>query len=194
MQKNMEMEYKFLLSAEQFIDAYSKYGREKSEISYVVQINYYYDTYDNVLNDKNITVRLRQERNNIKWQIKKHGKRSEKNGVLSVSDEYTGTTNDIPKTISVSGINEDLHLKGNLITERKVYGFGHDSKICFDISMYLGRVDYEVEIEYSYCDKDIAHIIVNEIEAKNYSAIPKSKRFFKRLEEFNSGARTIALC
>ena len=113
---------------------------------------------------------------------------------LFLNDEYSGDLDVLPRNVKVNNINEDLILKGNLVTERKELCFGTDSKICFDISMYLGHVDYEIEIEYLPVDKKIVSTLIEDIGLRSFSSASKSSRFFRRLEELEDGKKTTSLC
>ncbi len=191
MQKETESEYKFLVTEKQFRALWKQFSETYSERASKIQINYYYDTYDNTLSKENVTVRIRQVYDKLKWQIKRH---SEEKGAFLVSDEYSGDLIELPKSVTVNGINEKLYLKGNLTTERKILHFGNDSIICFDINVYLGVIDFEIEIEYNAEDKEIAATIANGVGTKNDLITTKSARFFKRLEEINNGESFTTLC
>ena len=191
MQKETETEYKFLVSKEQF-DKYfellvKKYGKATTKL----HINYYYDTEGNTLDKNDVTVRVRQENDRLKWQIKRH---TAKHGALFSSDEYCRSLDFLPGTIKFNEIKENLILKGILITERRTIDFGTGGKLCFDFNMYLGAYDYEIEVEYSAQDKSsgdaIAAIIGTDTEA---TGVTKSNRFFKQWEEINNGKGTITI-
>lgn len=191
MQKETEIEYKFLVTEKQFRALWKRFSETYSEGSSKMQINYYYDTHDNTLDKENVTVRIRQVYDKLKWQIKRH---SGEKSVFLVSDEYSGDLGELPRSVTINSIDEKLYLKGNLITERKILHFGNNSIICFDINMYLGVVDFEIEIEYNADDKEIAATIANAVGAKNDLITTKSARFFKRLEEINNGESFTPLC
>ena len=191
MQKETETEYKFLVSKEQFEKYFAllvkKYGKATTKL----QINYYYDTEDNTLNKNDVTVRVRQENDRIKWQIKRH---TAKYGALFSSDEYCGSLDFLPGIIKFDEIEEELILKGSLITERRTINFGTGGKLCFDFNMYLGAYDYEIEVEYSEQNKSsgdaIATIIGSDTEV---TGVTKSNRFFKQWEEINNGKGAITI-
>lgn len=192
MWKETETEYKFLVSEEQFKMYFAIFVEKYGKATTKLQVNYYYDTEDNMLNKNDITVRVRQKRNKLKWQVKKH---SGKCASLFSSDEYSENIEELPRFITIDGVNEELFLKGSLVTERRVIDFGVGGKLCFDISMYLGTIDYEIEVEYTNQDKPIGDVIAAVIDS-NLGAINgrKSKRFFKKWEEINNGKSSVALC
>lgn len=184
MKMETETEYKFLVSEEQFNKYFEffveKYGKAVTKL----QVNYYYDTEDNMLNKNDVTVRIRQERGKLKWQVKKH---SEKCGALFSSDEYSGSIEELPRFLRVDGVKKELLLKGSLMTERRVINFGAGGNLCFDISMYLGVIDYEIEVEYPVQDKPMGDTIAGIIDSNLEATATKSDRFIKLWEEINNG-------
>ena len=144
MLKEIETEYKYLLSVEQFQEVLAKCKMKFSFSEHKLQANYYYDTDDNTLNSEEITVRIRQQHSAMKLQIKKH--REFDNG-LSTSDEYSEKIDILPSVMKIPDIPDKVILKGALVTERQVFSLGKNSNICFYENMYLGICDYEVEIE-----------------------------------------------
>lgn len=112
MQKEKEIEYKFLVSEEDFNQFLSYFDTQGNNAVRKIQINYYYDTDDNMLNKNDITVRVRQEQDKLKWQIKKH---TNTHMALFFSDEYCGCLERLPKVLRVEGIHEELLLKGSLL-------------------------------------------------------------------------------
>lgn len=192
MQKETETEYKFLVSKEQFEKYFEllvkKYGKATTKL----QVNYYYDTEGNTLNKNDVTVRIRQENDRLKWQIKRH---TAQYGALYSSDEYCENLDFLPGIIKLNEINEELILKGSLITERKTINFGTGGELCFDFNMYLGTCDYEIEVEYSEQDKSIGDAIATIIGSDTkVTGATKSNRFFKQWEEINNGKGAITIC
>ena len=190
MQTETETEYKFLVSEEQFNKYFTFFGKKYGQASTKLQVNYYYDTEDNMLNKNDVTVRIRQERDKLKWQIKRH---SRKYGALFLSDEYSGNIAKLPQSLTVDGIKEKLFLKGSLLTERKEISFGIGGKLCFDFSMFWGVVDYEIEVEYSEQDKLIGDAIATVIGSNMEETETKCDRFMKMWEEIHNGKSTTTL-
>ena len=185
MQVDTETEYKFLVSEEQFNRYFVLFAKQYGKVTTKLQVNYYYDNEDNILNKNGVTVRIRQECDKLKWEIKQH---SGKCGVLFTSDEYSGSIEKLPRSLMVDGLNEELLLKGSLVTERRVIDFGVGGKLCFDISTYLGVIDYEIEVEYPEQDKSIGDAIAVVIDSNmRVTGGTKSDRFFKKWEEINNG-------
>lgn len=181
MHKKIEMEYKFLVDKKIFYFFLERFSNEYQVMESYTQINYYYDTNGNLLNKQNITMRIRQQDNKLKWQLKKH---QDLHGAICQSDECEGHLSSLPSKISIKGINTELYLKGNLVTERTILFFGNSGKLCFDINMYLGIVDYEIEIEFDHCDQQRADIIANTIGLNTNLIFSKNTRFFKCLEDY----------
>ncbi len=190
MQKEKEIEYKFLVSKEDFNRFLSYFDTQGNSAVRKIQINYYYDTDDNMLNKNDVTVRVRLEQDKLKCQIKKHTNTSM---ALFFSDEYCGCLERLPKVLRVEGIHEELLLKGSLVTERREIKFGICGKLCFDINMYLGVIDYEIEIEHTERDRESGEAIAAFIGLNTKASETKSHRFFKQLEEI-SNEGIAALC
>lgn len=183
MLKEIETEYKYLLSVEQFQEVLAKCKMKFSFSEHKLQANYYYDTDDNTLNSEKITVRIRQQHSAMKLQIKKH---REFNKGLSTSDEYSGKIDILPSVMKIPDIPDKVILKGALVTERQVFSFGKNSNICFDENMYLGICDYEVEIEVDERDTEEALFVINYLGLAQKPIKSKSERFFRRLEVVKS--------
>ena len=191
MLKKKETEYKFLVNREQFDKYFAFFIKKYGKATTRLQINYYYDTEENTLNKKNVTVRVRQKDNGLKLQIKRHINKYE---ALFSSDEYFGDLASLPKTIKLNEIKEHLILKGSLVTERRTINFGGGGELCFDYNVYLGESDYEIEVEYSEQDKSSGESIVAIIDSSNaLIGETKSNRFFKQWEEINNGQSVIAI-
>lgn len=179
MQKEIEMEYKYLIGQEKFKELLSKCNNMYSFVDRKLQVNYYYDTKNNVLNKSKTTVRVRQHHDKMKLQIKRH---KTEEGSLAVSNEYSDSMAILPSAMRISDANETVYLKGVLITERTSYSFGNTGTICFDENMYLGVCDYEIEIEINENENKEALLVINHLKLKQKSIRNKSSRFFERLE------------
>ena len=180
MLREVETEYKYLISEELFYELLSKCDKKYNFLGRNLQANYYYDTEDNSLNRSKTTVRIRQNDNKMKLQIKKHGV---VRGALFVSDEYSDSVDELPSSLKIPDARDAVTLKGVLITERKIYSFGEGSTICFDGNMYLGVCDYEIEIEVGEADRQEALSVIEFLGLIQMPIMSKSERFFKRLEE-----------
>ena len=174
-----EKEYKYLLNDKQFQMILSRCKGKYPFVKHIIQVNYYYDTKENLLNTEKTTVRIRQHLSELKLQIKKH---RNSNDSLFISDEYSREIAELPFIIRTNTA-DDLLLKGSLVTDRTVFLIGQKSLICLDTNIYLGIVDYEVEVEVD--EVDISEILdaIDYLDLTSYRPIVnKSGRFFRRLE------------
>lgn len=114
-----------------------------------VQTNYYYG-HENL--DPRITIRIRKK-NDLKLQIKIPVRI---NGTLHIKEEYEGTVDEIydilpfekVRNIYDVGVDSDLYLLGSLCTNRRICTLFPNVEIALDQNRYLGKIDYELEIEY----------------------------------------------
>lgn len=146
--KNREQEIKAILSQNEY-DYLKKKLQFDEEFE---QINIYYSDKNGILDNRKITVRIREKRGTLILQVKEPI--SEK-GSLHVHNEYEKVISDIPRIICSEELSElcgiylpDVQLLDFLITHRAVKWWNKTTQICLDKSIYLGKVDYEVEIEY----------------------------------------------
>lgn len=109
--------------------------------SKVMQINYYYDTEDYMLFKNDETLRIRQIDNCLKLQFK-YNKYIEND--IRVSKESCEEINILPKKIIANEM--FTQYIGFLMTERLIIGF-NPYTVFIDKNYYLGKVDYEIEIE-----------------------------------------------
>lgn len=179
MQIEVEKEFKYLVTPGQFKTLLSKCNSKYHFIDEKLQLNYYYDTKDNALNRARTTVRIRQQNENLKLQIKKHNN----DGNLTKSDEYSINVEALPYYLRIPNINDSLFLKGVLITERKGFSFLRNSIIYFDINTYLGMIDYEIEIEIDEEDKNEVLRVIKHLKLEHATIKSKSERLFERLEK-----------
>lgn len=180
----VERELKILLSAEEFTGlqmTMCKYAKPK------IQTNYYFDTETLSMNQKGVTCRIRFKDGVYKATVKSH------NSDTSVSTEYDlGQSKEFnPNIFGVLG----FCCYGNLSTERFTIFKNDELEMVLDRNNYLGKTDFELEIEYaeSCYDKamnelyNIADILLSNrmIQNKEYfvmrakNAKSKSQRFFE---------------
>lgn len=144
----LETELKSLLSKKQYeaLLTMFDYSRE------VTQTNSYYISPDNALKAHGITFRIRTIDDVHTVQIKKH---INKQGGLQVSEEAEFKINDIPYEFTdeevylYTGYKTTASLIGDLTTLRMSCMYCDGVEICLDKSTYLGKTDYEIEIEYT---------------------------------------------
>ena len=133
-----EFEHKITLTEEEYNHLLMLLGSTPGSTK---QINYYYDTDDLSMNAQNVTCRLRFKNGKYQATMKVH-----------MPDSYCSVEIDMPTPCCVEkNVFTAMGLKyqGKLITERTVLMKNSEFKIVLDKNIYLGVVDYEVEIEYS---------------------------------------------
>ncbi len=144
-----EYEYKWMLDRK----AYEKLCRMICDIGFDdieqdVHINYYYDTKEMKYRKNGTTVRVRQKDDKltgeVKYLISCDG--------ANVSREESYELKGFPLRIRLQG--NLLELKGQLVTDRLKASLSRGLVLCLDRSMYLGVVDYEMELEYlPWCER-----------------------------------------
>lgn len=138
-----EREYKWLLTKyevlclDEFIERLPITNEKKQ-----FHINYYFDTAELYFHAQDITVRIRQSGNTLKGTVKRHVF----NGIHSESSEYDFSAERLPGTLCFQG--KTLSLFGQMHTQRKVYSLAEGITLYIDKNMYLGKTDYEMELEY----------------------------------------------
>ena len=169
----VEHELKFLTSEADFLQLIKSIECRYPEAikKDKLQINYYYDSFDNYLNKQGITCRIRQIGGALRGQIKRHC--DVKN---FESTEMDFTVEELPQIIKYE--KQILPYQGNLVTLRSSYQIHPKIKIECDVNYYLGWRDFEVEVEYELDAYNMAKQIVCELEMKESNLICKSERFF----------------
>ncbi len=173
-----EYEIKYLISKKAY-DKLSKVFFDSDAITFE-QVNYYYDTYDQKMRDKNITVRIREKDGKLMAVIKDHS------AGIEHSRETRFRVESVSNVISYKG--ENLYLHGKLYTKRTEINICDGITLMLDYNKYLDTEDYELELEYVPEFKEKAdgiiltlHAILGYMEAPELSK-SKSERFFTRLE------------
>lgn len=143
-----------------------------------VQTNYYYDTQDEVMRKRNVTVRVRQKNNKLIGTVKRHLETDN----CSIEEHFRLDT--LPLVIMWDGM--PLWLKGSLMTERKVYRICDGITLMLDMNQYLDAVDYELEIEFSESLRKEAEgilMLIDRLSGKSSHCdiSSKSERFFTKL-------------
>lgn len=178
-------EYKYLLQI-------SRNNNLLTKRSLIKQINYYYDTSDLSMNQKNITCRIRLKDGKYKGTIKQHSNNSEQSNETNIEIKNGLLEN--------AFIDMGLELQGELRTERNIIWKDSTCEIALDKNDYLGYTDYELEIEYTEGNEKRAQYIFTIIvdllshqkylQNKNDDCVPKfnipskSTRFFERRAKY----------
>lgn len=173
-----EYELKFLLQKSDYEKLLKIFSN--SDAVTFEQVNYYYDTYDQKLRNKNITARIREKDGKLMAVIKDHSEGIEH------SRETRFRIEGVSNVISYKG--EDLYLHGKLYTKRTEINICYGITLMLDYNKYLGTEDYELELEYFPEFKEKADGIILTLQSiLGYMNPPelsksKSERFFTRLE------------
>lgn len=180
----IETELKAMLTPEQYDDILAAFRWEHT----TEQTNTYYADTDGILRANHITFRIRTIDGTHKIQVKHH-KKSDKSLQICEETEYPITV--VPDRFSAAdtqkytGIAVVADKLGSLTTLRRTITLG-DCEICLDRSEYLGKVDYELELEYTDArptdlEEQFAEIGVDFTRR----AKGKMSRFSQRLSELN---------
>ncbi|MDE6732201.1 MAG: CYTH domain-containing protein [Oscillospiraceae bacterium] len=140
----IENEFKIMLTEAQYEKLLSS-----RDFSTVTQVNYYYDTGDLEMSARHVTVRVRELGGNFYLQMKLPTEKALSRVELERELEA------LPETISGEMLNSlaqgdfpDVKMLGSLKTTRSVWKFD-GGEIDLDKSEYFGKVDFEVEIEFT---------------------------------------------
>ncbi len=156
----VENEFKLMLTEQQYTKLYSMYGWDKE----YTQTNYYFDTPSLDLINSHITCRVRFVEGAYYLQMKLP------NGVQHSRIELEKRLGDaLPFKLSSAELNKlsgkedmpDVRLVGELTTLRSIKRFT-GAEIDLDRSSYLGKTDYELEIEFT--DEQAARELLQELK------------------------------
>ena len=157
MEKNIEIEYKLLLTKKQ----YEAIRNEFHQMPYE-QTNYYFDTKDEYLRKKRITLRVRHKNGQYEFTMKRFEIKGveEYNEIISQQDfEALCHQKAIPSQIlellkeenlTIQDLTEQYALKTTRIDEPYKNG-----TLSLDLSEYVGQVDYELEYEVTSTENAI---------------------------------------
>ena len=165
------------------------YGPWGSDVAPKIQTNYYFDTDDYAMNQKGITCRVRSKNGMYQAVVKSH--------VRDISDCSVESTSEVQDEFDINVFREmGLHIQGSLVTERTIIYEDTFCKAVLDRNLYLGCIDYELEIEYSEgYESHALHVLhqaaeilllnrcisgVEEFHCRVGASQSKSERFFER--------------
>ncbi len=146
------------------------------------QRNYYYDTDDRAFQKKNTTIRIREKNGQYLGTVKTH---SEDESDCSIEESFR--IQNVPESLEYEGTL--LTMRGDLLTERFETELKDRVFLVLDRNRYLGKTDYELELEYPPQRYEEAGIVMRLIETILNRHEPlersasKSSRFFQRLDE-----------
>jgi uncharacterized protein YjbK len=172
-----EYERKQLLSEDKYNLLFATLSKDAS-CNEVLQINYYFDSSDFILYAKGETLRIRQKSGKLSLE-RKFNKRISSDGIR-ICDEKDMPMSNLPFLIKSDGI--EYRYIGDLVTLRKNFEF-ENSLVSLDINYYLGKVDYEIEIE-SYKSISVPKSIIEIVKFENRQ-IGKYSRFIEKLRQPN---------
>lgn len=153
----------------------------KPDMVVVQRNNYYMNKISSALNT---SIRIREIGDKLLLQVKVPVKTE---GALTIKKEYEAEMNDIPETICGDTLFDltqiefgEVKYMGRLVTERKMFHPDETIEICMDKNDYLGKTDYEMEIEYT---GDYPHEIVELIKSRGISCDKSPKGKYSRFME-----------
>lgn len=182
--KKKELEIKKIISNENEFEIIYNYfsNNDLYKLKKIVQKNFYFDTENFYFFKRNISIKLRMideiyrliVKQQKKWDLL--GRESEE--FIAELDEkqaldmllYSKIPNELENYFVQQKMPSNIFYKGAMITERTVINHeDFDFTICLDLNNYLGKQDFELEVEYSYSDN--IQLLLSEILNK----LPDSK-------------------
>lgn len=205
-----EKEFKFQLKKDDFSKL--KFYIENTgykKIGVINQVNFYIDTGEFDLRNLGMSLRVRHfiDDDNFEFTLKLKKENAKEEVNLKIKEEFTvelkkEEAEDIIKNGRVKDylylfenriepllkdkVKDKLNILGHLTTERSNYNINERSMLSFDKSMYLGKEDYELELETENIEKD--KVFLEEIFKENSIKVcdkskSKLKRFIESLRE-----------
>ena len=184
----LEFEKKIILTQKEYKAIVALIGMNATAKT---QVNYYFDTDDFDMNEKNITFRARKKDGKYLYTIKDHSLRIPNcSREINVAEK----TELDPTIFGVLG----LQCQGKLVTHRIVVYKASGYEMVVDRNTYLGCCDYELEVEYKEGDEQTAQKLLQDVAEmliklkaladpdafmeRIGKAHSKSQRFFERKE------------
>lgn len=182
----IEHEIKFLITEKMF-NHYKSFLNHFYNGKRILQINYYFDTNDFLLNSLSRTLRVRQTKHDLRLQYKYDRYYNDKERICK---EYEVQIDHLPFNISCELLPNlpspatYYNYLGSLITERFDYIY-NETMLSLDISYYLGICDYEIEIEFQNYENAIEILKLLNIEEFEVNKKGKYNRFVQRYKTLN---------
>ena len=179
---NEEKEIKILLTKDEYqkLDGIFDWSKD------YIQTNHYYGSEEDIISKTN-TYRVREKNGKIKIQVKMP---ISYDGSLHIKKEYEKDINSVPGVLSkeelseITGhdFNNDKEYIGKLETRRKECLKYDNVEICLDKNDYLGKTDYEIEVEFkgAYPTEIISVLETNGLNT-TASVEGKNSRYMKAL-------------
>lgn len=171
----IERELKYLLPESEFRKLYKWVNGTVpyQMIEETVQVNYYYDTPELKFHKHGVTLRVRQKEGKLVGQIKRHDSGA---SFTSAEDEFQ--VSELQDTLEVAGTT--VTFLGSLMTKRQSFISIDGWRFDFDENYYLGRCDYELEIEFEKDQLDTVREMVTKLGLKESGR--RSGKFSRFLE------------
>lgn len=184
-----EIEYKFMINAEQFYRILYKYNFEKP----IKQVNYYYVDSEKKIRKNHITVRVRDFGSEMYLQIKFGNKEdyscAPEGMYLTVREEYSRKVtglDDVKKNEieQITGIQlKDIMNVGHMITFRYRCHIKDGINLCLDKNLFLDMCDYEIEVELEHENEPGLELLFRELALPKFTSerLGKCSRFMQQL-------------
>lgn len=151
------------------------------------QVNSYYTDPMGDLKRNGITLRVRTKDGINKIQVKAH---KNAGSPLQICEETEFCADGIPELFTeeqvgeMTGIYAPAVLLGSLATLRHSLMYDDSTEICLDRSEYLGKIDYELEVEYTAePPEELLKALAEAGAVFAEPAVGKCTRFMRRLAE-----------
>jgi len=173
MDKNIEVEYKTLVSKSEF-----ERLREHFPIRFLIdQTNTYYDTVDRQLSTQKIACRIREVNGRFEAtvKIKNNGDLTEHTLLAELNDPIIFTMPEFMalwESVSVTG---SLLPIGQCHTMREMV-VDEWGELCFDTNTYRGMTDYEIEYEVKADFDTSFHRFMRILALENIEYVPSSSK------------------
>ncbi len=181
-----ELELKVLTDPEEFSRCLTALQRHTGTAGDgYVQVNYYFDTPDFSLAAAHAMLRVRRKKNTLYLQYKNKRKRI---GEMLLCQESEAELSDFPSKVNPSRYFQNAPdqvcgFVGELVTYRRDFTFP-GAVVSLDENIYLGKTDYEIEIEGdAQAIQRVAAFLNPEGESKKGNG--KFSRFMKAYKEYH---------
>lgn len=186
MNTNLEIEYKTMLTPDQF----KRLSLDYDDVPNIKQVNYYYQYADVT---KPIAARIRQidQKFELTFKIKQAKGRLEVNFVVQGNDSNVFNREDVKSFLITNDYSFDFSYLGELTSYRRLIK-ETNGDLCIDENHYLGLVDYELEYEVTQ-DEALAYAryreLVEKYQLSNEKAKTKYHRFLLCLNPHDVGEK-----
>ena len=150
MNENIELEYKVLVSDEQFSRLMEAYPPEET----VIQINHYFDDSEFSNLNRHRVIRIREFPDSYEFTMKYYDESHDLHEISKpMSDRNLSADPELCSFLNDCSVNPDsLKEFACLRTERRIHRDGY-GELCFDRNTYADTEDLEIEYEMIYpCD------------------------------------------